>query len=414
MPPSGPAMPPSGPVWPGAGAPVPAVPPGGAPAAASSGAARGPRQWLAVAVVAAVVGGAVGAGIAEAVGTGSSGTATVTEAGGAPGPALAGGASIPAIVQKLLPEVVSIDAQGPAGGLGGQLAEDQGTGMIIATDGEVLTNNHVIAGATKITVTLYGETNALPATLVGADPSNDMALLRIPNPPGNLQAVVFGDSKQLQVGDAVIAVGNALGLSAGTPTVTSGIVSALGRTVQAGDTGSGATETLTNMIQTDAAINSGNSGGPLVDSSGHVIAMNTAVAASSANNAPAENIGFAIPAANIEGLLGTLRAGGPKGTVHPYLGVEVEDETAQLQQQYGLTPSSGAVVVSVVPGSPAAAAGITAGDVIVSFDGKAIGSAQDLTNAVRGSSAGHQASVILYRGQHKMTVTATLGSTTAS
>ncbi len=111
--------------------------------------------------------------------------------------------------------------------------------MIISTDGEVITNNHVISGATTITVTLYGQTKALPTTLVGADPSSDVALLKIDSPPSNLQAITFGDSRQLEVGDAVIAVGNALGLSAGTPTVTSGIVSATGRTVQAGDSSGG-------------------------------------------------------------------------------------------------------------------------------------------------------------------------------
>jgi putative serine protease PepD len=372
-------------------------------------------QWLVVAVLSAVIGGGTGAAIAEALGTGPTSTSTISVGSAAPGPALAGGESIPAIVQKVLPEVVSIDATGPSGtGLFGGVVEDQGTGMIVATDGEVITNNHVIAGATGITVTLYGQTGALPATLVGADPSNDVALLRIDSPPAGLHTVTFGPSKELQVGDAVIAIGNALGLSAGTPTVTSGIVSALGRTVQAGDTGGGAGEQLTNMIQTDAAINSGNSGGPLVDSSGQVVGMSTAVASSSANNAPAQNIGFAIPSATMEGLLASLRAGGTRTAPRTYLGVEVTDETAALQQQYGLAPSAGAFVVSVVPGSPAAGASIQPADVIVSFDGKAVTSAQDLTNDVRGASPGHGAHIELYRGQQRTTVTVTLRSSPAA
>lgn len=415
----GPALPPpvppfaspAGGSWP---SPAPAVP--AAPSAPV--ARRRPPQWLVVAVIAALIGGGVGAGIAEAVGTGSStGTSTISVGGSSPGPALAGGASIPAIVQKVLPQVVSIDAKGPSSGgglFGGGLVEDQGTGMIISTNGDILTNNHVISGATQITVTLYGETNALPATLVGADPSNDVALLHVSPPSSGLQAVTFGQSKDLQVGDAVIAIGNALGLSAGTPTVTSGIVSALGRTVQAGDTGGGATENLTNMIQTDAAINSGNSGGPLVDSSGQVIGMNTAVASSTGNNAPAENIGFAIPSATIEGLLGSLRSGGTQPAARTYLGVEVADETSALQQQYGVVPSSGAFVVSVVPGSPAAGAGMQPADVIVGFDGKTVNSAQDLTNDVRGASPGHKARLVVYRGQQRLTVTVTLGSSPAS
>jgi putative serine protease PepD len=351
-------------------------------------------------------------------GGGSTGSPAIKVGSASPGPALAGNASIPKIVKSILPEVVSIDARGPgssgAGDLfGGGTVEDQGTGMIISTDGEVITNNHVIAGATAISVTLYGETKSLPTTLVGADPSSDMALLKIDAPPSDLQAITFGDSRQLQVGDAVIAVGNALGLSAGTPTVTSGIVSATGRTVQAGDSTGTATETLTNIIQTDAAINSGNSGGALVDSDGQVIGMNTAVASSSTGNAPAQNIGFAIPATSIQGLLPQLRQGGTSKGTKAYLGVEVEDETAQIKEAYGFVPSSGAVVVSVQPGSPAAAAGIAQGDVIVTFDSKSITSAQNLTTDVQASPIGSKVSVTLWRGPKKKTVSVTLAQAPA-
>jgi S1-C subfamily serine protease len=285
--------------------------------------------------------------------------------------------------------------------------------MIIATDGEVVTNNHVISGATTITVTLYGQTKALPATLVGADPSSDVALLKIDSPPSNLQAITFGNSEQLQVGDAVIAVGNALGLSAGTPTVTSGIVSATGRTVEAGDSSGTTTETLTNVIQTDAAINSGNSGGALVDSAGQVIGMNTAVASSSEGNAPAQNIGFAIPATTIQGLLGQLRQGGTTKASKAYMGVEVEDETSEIQQAYGFVPSTGAVVLSVESGSPADSAGIEEGDVIVSYNGKSVNSAQNLTTDVQASSVGSTVTITLWRGQKKKTVTVTLAQAPA-
>ena len=178
--------------------------------------------------------------------------------------------------------------------------------MIITSDGEVVTNNHVIAGATTITVTLYGSLKALPATLIDTDPANDVALLQIED-QSNLPTVAYGDSDNIQVGDAVVAIGNALGLSAGTPTVTQGIISAKGRTVQAGDSSGTSTETLTNMIQTDAAINPGNSGGPLVDSSGMVIGMNTAVASSTDGTSQAQDIGFAIPANKITQLLPELR-----------------------------------------------------------------------------------------------------------
>ncbi len=372
-----------------------------------------------MAVVAALVGGAAGAAIAEAIGTGTSADSAPPVRVGeeTPGPALAGGAQIPTIVKSVLPEVVSIDAKGPGSSQGsvfGQPSEDQGTGMIISDTGEVITNNHVISGATAITVTLYGQTAALPATLVGADPSSDAALLRINTPPADLQAVTFGDSTKLQVGDAVIAIGNALGLSAGTPTVTSGIVSATGRTVQAGDATGGVGETLQNMIQTDAAINSGNSGGPLVDSAGQVVGMDTAVASSSSGNAPAQNIGFAIPSSTIQGLVATLRAGGTAGQSKTYLGVEVTDETSQEQQAYGLVPASGALVVSVVPGSPADTAGIRTGDVIVVFNGKTVTSAQGLTNDVQALSSGTPVHLTLYRGQQKLTLSATLATAPAS
>lgn len=369
--------------------------------------------WLMVAVVSALIGGGVGAAIAVAAGR-STTPSTVKEV--APGPALAGGASIPSIVQKILPEVVTIDATGPATSILGQggTEEDQGTGMIVSSAGEILTNNHVVAGATTITVTLYHQTTALPATLVGADPGSDVALLKITKPPPNLQSVSFGDSTQLQVGDAVIAVGNALGLSAGTPTVTSGIVSATGRTEAAGDAGGGTTETLSNLIQTDAAINSGNSGGPLVDSAGQVVAMNTAVASSSSGNAPAQNIGFAIPSSTIEALLSTLRAGGTAAAAGGYLGVEVADMTAQIQQEYGLVPSSGALVDGIVPGSPASAAGLQVGDVIVDFNGQAVNSAQNLVTDVQKAPPGTAVKLTVWRGTQKLTVAVTLGQEPAS
>jgi S1-C subfamily serine protease len=250
--------------------------------------------------------------------------------------------------------------------------------------------------------------------LVGADPSSDVALLKIDSPPSNLQPITFGDSRDLEVGDAVIAVGNALGLSAGTPTVTSGIVSATGRTVAAGDSDGTTTETLTDIIQTDAAINSGNSGGALVDSDGQVIGMNTAVASSSEGNAPAQNIGFAIPASTIQGLLGQLRQGGTTKASKAYMGVEVEDNTSELQQAYGFKTSTGAVVLSVESGSPADSAGIEEGDVIVAYNGKAITSAENLTTDVQASSVGSTVSITLWRGTTKKTFSVTLGQAPAS
>jgi serine protease Do len=179
--------------------------------------------------------------------------------------------------------------------------------MIITSTGQVLTNNHVIDGASAITVSLHGSTTQLPATLVGADPDSDVALLQITNQTG-LPAVTFADSSQVQVGDSVVAIGNALALG-DSASVTSGIISALNRQITAGDSTGSSTETLTGLLQTDAAVNPGDSGGALVNSSGQVIGMSTAIAGST-SGASAQNIGFALPSNQLESLVSGLRSGG--------------------------------------------------------------------------------------------------------
>ncbi len=383
-------------------------------AAPSPGAARAPgrlRAWLPVVAVAALVGGAIGAGVTAIAdnhnGDNTSGV-TIHESAAAPGAAvLSGNVTIPQLVDKVIPAVVSIDVKSGSN-------EDQGTGMIITTDGEVITNNHVIelyaqGGNTgSITVTEYGQTKALPATLIGYDQTRDVALLKINN-TSNLPTVTFGNSSKAVVGDAVVAIGNALGLSAGTPTVTQGIVSALGRSVTAGGVGT-QTETLQNLIQTDAAINAGNSGGPLIDTTGQVIAMNTAVAGTSSDGTSSQNIGFAIPIAQVESLLPQLQKGGQASNAGGYLGVDITTLTPALRQQYGFTPTSGAVILTVVPSSPAAKAGLVQGDVIVNIDGTAITSAEDLQKLIQKSKPGQTVTITYYVGNSKRTTTATLGN----
>ncbi|MGH3155532.1 MAG: S1C family serine protease, partial [Streptosporangiaceae bacterium] len=312
--------------------------------------------------MAALIGGLVGAGVSALADNNSGSSAnslTIKESNAAPGAAtLSGGATIPQLVKKVIPSVVSIDVKSNG-------SEDEGTGMIITSNGEVVTNNHVIelfandGNTGTITVTEYGQTKALPATLVGYDSTHDVALLKI-NSAANLPTVTFGNSNKAQVGDAVVAIGNALGLAAGTPTVTQGIISALGRSVTAGGEGTAA-ESLTNLMQTDAAINPGNSGGPLIDTAGQVIAMNTAVAGTSNDGSSAQNIGFAIPIAEVESLLPELLKGGATASGGGYLGVDITTMTASLRQQYGLIPSTGALVLNVVSGSPAANAGLQQG-----------------------------------------------------
>ena len=418
------------------GPPVPG-PHGAPPTAEAAGAAEGENAsaeaaarrpsgtWRSavVALVAALIGAGVGGGIVAAtVGNGNT-TTTVKEISA--GPALLNGTvDIETVIAKVLPAVVAIDAKSALTGNGAfdlpgsqaQQQDSQGSGMIISSSGEVVTNNHVIAGATNITVTLYGQTKARAATLVDADPTNDVALLQITG-GANLPAVNYADSDNVQVGDGVVAIGNALGLSLGTPTVTQGIISAKGRTVTAGDAGSSSTETLSDLFQTDAAINPGNSGGPLVDSSGKVIAMNTAVAANSSGTSQAQNIGFAIPANKIQQLLPGLRnhsigSGSKAGT--GYLGVSLETVTPQLRSQYGFVPNQGAAVMQVTSGSPADTAGIQNGDVIVRLDGKAVTSADQLQVAIQADKPGQRVQIGLYRGQKQVTVTATLGSNPSS
>ncbi len=191
--------------------------------------------------------------------------------------------------------------------------------------------------------------------------------------------------------------------------MTQGIISALGRSVTAGGSGT-ETENLTNMIQTDAAINPGNSGGPLIDTSGQVIGMNTAVAGTSSDGTSSQNIGFAIPTAQVESLLPQLEKGGQSGNGGGYLGVDITTLTPSLRQQYGFTPTSGAVVLSVVSGSPAAKAGLVQGDVIVNIGGTAITSSEDLQKVVQNGHPGESVAITYYVGDSKRTANATLGS----
>jgi S1-C subfamily serine protease len=201
------------------------------------------------------------------------------------------------VVDKVGPAVVSIQASSNQGPFSGTSA---GSGMILTSDGQVLTNAHVVNGANSITVTLNGQSQARAATLVGIDTNNDLALLKI-NGASNLPTVSLGKSSNVRVGDDVVAIGNALALEGG-PTVTEGIISALNRSLGAGS------GEMPGLIQTDAPISSGNSGGPLVNASGQVIGINTAVATSS-QGTTASNIGFAIPIDKALTVVEHLRAG---------------------------------------------------------------------------------------------------------
>jgi S1-C subfamily serine protease len=376
------------------------------------------RNWLWVVVVAAAVAAVLGALVGATVGVGSQ--QTIVERF-RPDTSVAGAQmDIPAVLQKVEPAVVSVDSTSVASGgsTNGDVVEAAGTGMILTSGGEVLTNNHVVADATTVTITLFGQTQARAAHVIGTDPGNDLALVQI-NGASGLPTVSLGNSDAAQVGDDVLAIGNALAL-AGGPSVTQGIVSAKNRSLSA-ENDSGQTENLIGLLQTDAAINPGNSGGPLVDAQGQVIGMNTAVASSSSGNAPAQNIGFAIAIDSVKPRLAELRQGGPGGagnsgaqpvpsTNTAYMGVTVTTVTSVVQQEDGLTPSSGALVVSVEPGSPAETAGLRSDDVIVSLNGTTIATADDLTAALHPLSPGDHVTLGIYRGPQQMTLNVTLGA----
>jgi S1-C subfamily serine protease len=243
-----------------------------------------------------------------------------------------------------------------------------GTGMVITSNGEVLTNNHVVEGALRITVQIAGTGTTYAAAVLGVDPANDVAVLQIPNVSG-LPTVGLGDSTRLSVGDGVTVVGNALGRG-GTPQSSSGSITALGQTVTASDPNGANSETLNNMIQFDATIQPGDSGGPLLDRSGKVVGMDTAGAARVRRRTLASNVGFAIPINTAMSIAQQLAS---SGAIHgALLGVRAQDSTNL----------PGAQVISVEAGTPADNAGIVAGDVITAIGGTSVDSVSALHSAM--------------------------------
>ena len=295
---------------------------------------------------------------------------------GAGAPPMAGpGLDVKAILAKVEPAVVDIETEGVR-------AVGEGTGIVFASDGFILTNAHVVSGASRITVTA-GQ-RALPARLVGTDEAHDVAVLRVETGDGAALTVAeLGRSADVAVGDDVVAIGNALGLR-GDPSVTRGIISALGRSIGP----------LTGMIQTDAAINPGNSGGPLVNSRGQVIGINTAVA----NGDRAQNIGFAIPIDTGRTIAARLADGQPPAPT-AFLGVTTADAAGGYP---------GAVVADVAPGSPAAAAGLAAGDRIVAVDGTPVPGAAELRGLIQAHQPGETVSLRVVRGGREVTLEAKL------
>ncbi len=298
-----------------------------------------------------------------------------------------------AVISKVKPEVVQINVATQQGG-------GLGSGVIIDKRGYIVTNNHVIQGAKAIQVVLSDGTK-LPAQLTGADPADDLAVVKI-NPPANIAVATLGDSSKLKVGQDVLAIGNPLGI---TQTVTNGIVSALGRSVN--EPGG---HTLPNAIQTDAPINPGNSGGALVDLQGNVIGIPTLTAVDPEFNTPANGVGFAIPSNRVKFIAPQIISSGKvTHTGRAALGVSVADVDPSVAAQDNLAVDSGALIVEVQSDSAAAHAGLQPGDVIVQVNNQDITSTADLSDALSGKNPGDSVSVKVYRGNQQLTVNVTLG-----
>jgi S1-C subfamily serine protease len=353
---------------------------------------RGPRALIYVTV--AVLAAAVGAGTVVALNQNSQKPSSVSSQQiPSPNRNAAGNANTTTIneqsvANKVEPGVVDINSQ-----LKYENGAAAGTGMVLSANGLVLTNNHVVDGSTSLHATVVSTGKTYTAQVLGVDPVDDVALIRLEGASG-LKTVSVGDSSKVSLGTGVVAIGNAGG-TGGSPTVTSGTITALNRTITASDSGSGAnSETLHGMLQTNAPIAAGDSGGPLANAAGQVIGMDTAANSQSLGGA-GTNMGFAIP---INHALSIARqiAGGKAGPhiligQSGFMGIGVDSisdaqqclANSQISQNYQVPAKSGALVCSVYPGTPAAKAGLQAGDVITSVNGQTVSSANGLTSIMR-------------------------------
>ncbi len=266
-----------------------------------------------------------------------------------------------------------------------------GSGTIIRPDGYILTNSHVVQGAERIAVT-FSDGRMLEGELAGVCPGADIAVIKVD--ANGLPAVEFGDSDGLKVGQPVFAIGNPFGLPGG-PTVTSGVISALGRTIRS------KSGTLEDLIQTDAAINPGNSGGPLIDENGRAVAINTAIIPF------AQGIGFAIPINMAIRCSDDIIKHGR--ALFPWLGINGISLNEAVAQRYDIPSDSGVLVVGVVDGSPANRGDITAGDVILEFNGKPVKKVEELRKNILSRKIGDSVQVTILRDEEKFNVKITLG-----
>ncbi|HEX2707058.1 MAG TPA: trypsin-like peptidase domain-containing protein [Solirubrobacterales bacterium] len=294
-----------------------------------------------------------------------------------------------------------------------------GSGFVIDSEGHILTNNHVIEGANKIEVKLGASNTTYTATVVGADPATDLALLKVEAPAAELHPLTLGDSSMMEVGDPVVAIGNPFGLDR---TVTSGIVSALQRQIQAPNGFS-----ISNVIQTDAAINPGNSGGPLINAEGEVIGINSQIETGGSGSSGNVGIGFAIPINTARAEIHQLET---KGEVeHAYLGIEGGTITPDLARALNLPVTDGVIVQSVVKGGPADKAGVEGGntsatiggtevslggDIITELNGKKVAGMDEVVEIINRAKPGETVELTILRGGQTKKATVTLGKRPAS
>ena len=353
---------------------------------------RPSHRSLASLGAAVLLGAGAGAGSYAVVHDGSSpdatATRTVTAQVAQTTSAAAGTLSVNEIYRQANPGVVEITATEsgsttPFGGGRGQ-AQAQGSGFVYDARGHVITNQHVVDGASSLKVQ-FADGSSYPATVVGSDPSTDVAVVKVDAPAAKLHPLALGDSSKVEVGDGVVAIGSPFGLEG---TVTAGIVSALHRQIQAPNQ-----FTINDAIQTDAAINHGNSGGPLLDMSGKVIGVNSQIDSESGGN---DGVGFAVPSNTVRSIASKIISGG--AVEHAYLGVRIGDG------------NGGALIGEVQPGTPADRAGLKANDLVTKVDGTGIGSSADLQSAIDAHAPGDKVTLTVKRGGSTKTVTVTLGT----
>jgi putative serine protease PepD len=350
-------------------------------------------RWLPI-IGGAVAGAVIALIVATASSTHSTTTATVTtpQAQAVPTslPTSTKGMTVNQIYRQASPGVVDIlvsdQSQGFSPFGGGQQSGGEGAGVVYDTKGDILTDEHVVANATSVKVN-FQDGHSASAKVLGTDPSTDVAVIRVNAPASELHPIPLANSSQAQVGDPVVAIGSPFSLP---ETTTAGIVSAVGRSIQAPNG-----YTITGSIQTDAAINPGNSGGPLLDANAHVLGLNDQIQTNSGSSA---GVGFATPSNTDARIANAIISGHP--VQHAYVGVELNANSN----------SGGAQISSITPGSPAESVNLQPGDVVTAINGKAISSTEQFIETVDTYSPGQKIQLTVNRGGQTKTLTLTLGN----